>query len=150
MKKTYRKFEGTTIHWSKTQGEIIQLLLKTGISNSRFSNTDKGIVLEFVAMAKEINKPIPIRMILPMPSDKEQEKNRLHRVLFWYLDNKFEALRSGLVEELTKEFLPFIAFKTKNGVDITLYEALKEEGNAILGDSNFPLLPKGKEGGEIK
>jgi len=38
--------------------------------------------------------------------------------------------------------LPFIVFKTRDGVDTTLYEMLKEHPEEILGgDTTFPLLP---------
>ena len=141
-RKEPRKFENTSIHWTRSQADIVRFLQKQSISNVRFTNSEKGIALEFVAVAKEINRPIPIRMAFPTPKNDEKETNRLHRVLWWYLTNKFEALKSGLVEEITKEFLPFIVYKTKNGVDTTLYEALKEHPEEILGgDTTFPLLP---------
>lgn len=140
MTKPRRKFEGTGIHWTKTQAQLMAFLQKEGIKSTRFTNLDQGVVLEFVAFERGSQRPIPIRMKLPIPKNDEKEINRIYRVFFWYLTNKFEAIRSGIVEEISKEFLPFIAFKTKNGVDTTLYEALKEEGNAILGDNEFPLL----------
>src|SRR5258708_3458851 len=116
-KKVTKRFENTSIHWTRSQADIVKFLQNQNITNIRFTNSDKGIVLEFVAMAKELNRPIPIRMAFPNPRNDEKETNRLHRVLWWYLTNKFEALKSGLVEEITREFLPFIAYKTKNGVD---------------------------------
>lgn len=146
MSKQKRKFESTNIHWTRSQTQIIQFLQTEGIEQIRFTNMKEGVMLEFVAFAKEVNRPIPIRMKIPLPTDDDREVNRIYRVFYWYLTNKFEAIRSGLVEEITKEFLPFIAFKTKNGVDTTLYEALKEEGNAILGDTNMPLLEGGESG----
>lgn len=143
MTKTRRKFEGTKIHWTKTQAQLMDFLAKEGIKNTRFTNAENGVVLEFIAYEKD-KKPVPIRMKIPLPKNDEREVNRVYRVFFWYLTNKFEAVRSGIVEEITREFLPFIAYKTKNGVDSTLYEALREEGNAILGDANFPLLEGSK------
>lgn len=145
MSKQRRKFEGTTIHWTKTQAQLMDFLKKEGIKNTRFTNLDEGVVLEFLAYEKKSNRPVPIRMKLPLPKNDDREVNRVYRVFYWYLTNKFEAIRSGIVEEITKEFLPFIAFKTKNGVDATLYEALQEEGNAILGDATFPLLGSGQD-----
>lgn len=118
----------------------MRFLQKEGIPGTRFTNLPSGVMLEFSVFAKEVGKNIPIRMKIPLPVDNEKEVNRIYRVFWWYLINKFEAVRSGLVEEITKEFLPFIAFKTRNGVDSTLYEALREEGNSILGDQAFPLL----------
>lgn len=142
--KIHRKFEGTTIHWTKTQTQLMEFLNKEGIKNTRFTNMDEGVTLEFIAYEKASKRPIPIRMKLPLPKNDEREINRIYRVFYWYLTNKFEAVRSGIVEEITREFLPFIAYKTKNGFDTTLYEALKEEGNAILGDNSFPLLGGGE------
>lgn len=143
MTRIKRKFEGTAIHWTKTQAQLMEFLRKEGISNTRFTNADSGVVLEFIATDKN-KRSVPIRMKIPLPKNDDREINRIYRVFYWYLTNKFEAVRSGIVEEITKEFLPFIAFKTKAGVDSTLYEALQEEGNAILGDQTFPLLGGGK------
>lgn len=143
MSTQRRKFEGTSIHWTKTQAQLMDFLRDEGIHNTRFTNLEEGVVLEFLATEKVSKRPVPIRMKLPLPKNDTKEMNRIYRVFYWYLTNKFEAVRSGIVEEITKEFLPFIAFKTKNGVDSTLYEALKEEGSAILGDQAFPLLGGG-------
>lgn len=143
MSKKGRKFEGTSIHWTKTQAQLMEFLTGEGIKNTRFTNMEDGVMLEFIAYEKLTKRPVPIRMKIPLPKNDEKEVNRVYRVFYWYLTNKFEAVRSGIVEEITKEFLPFIAFKTRNGVDSTLFEALKEEGNAILGDATFPLLGGG-------
>lgn len=145
MSKQKRKFEGTSIHWTKSQAQLMEFLTSEGIKNTRFTNMESGVVLEFIAYEKLTKQAIPIRMKIPLPKNDEREINRIYRVFYWYITNKFEAVRSGIVEEMTKEFLPFIAFKTKNGVDSTLYEALKEEGSAILGDSTFPLLGGGEK-----
>jgi hypothetical protein len=145
MAREYRKFEGTNINWLRTQGQIIQFLQKEGIQGIRFTNLPTAIMLEFAAKDKKSQRLIPIRMQFPLPQDNDKEINRIYRVFFWYLTNKFEAIRSGIVEEITREFLPFIAYKTRHGVDTTLYEALQEEGQAILGDENFPLLGRGGE-----
>lgn len=142
MSRIKRKFEGTAIHWTKTQAQLMDFLTKEGIKSTRFTNMEEGVVLEFIAYEKASKRPIPIRMKLPLPKNDDREINRIYRVFYWYLTNKFEAVRSGIVEEITREFLPYIAFKTKNGVDSTLYEALKEEGQAILGDG--ALLLQGK------
>lgn len=144
MAKQKRKFEGTIIHWTKTQIELINFLRSEGINDTRFTNRQNAVMLEFVMHEKLNNKAIPIRMIIPLPTDDEKEVNRIYRVFFWYLTNKFEAVKSGLVEEITREFMAHIAYRTKDGKDTTLYEALKEEGHAILGDSNFPLLGGGR------
>lgn len=144
MAKQKRKFENTSIHWTKSQAQIIEFLQKEGIKNTRFTNSEAGVVLEFIAYAKD-KRSIPIRMKIPVPQNDDKEVNRVYRVFFWYLINKFEAVRSGIVEEITKEFLPFIAYKTKNGVDTTLYEALQDQAEAILGDQTFPLLGGGHD-----
>lgn len=141
MSRKARKFEGTSIHWTKTQAQLMEFLAAEGIKNSRFTNLEEGVVLEFIAYEKS-KKPVPIRMKLPLPKNDEKEINRIYRVFYWYLTNKFEAVRSGIIEEITREFLPFIAYKTRDGVDTTLYEALKEEGNAILGDGSLLSLPE--------
>lgn len=139
MARIKRKFEGTSIDWMRTQAQLMNFLAKEGIKNTRFTNLEDGVVLEFIAYEKNSQKPIPIRMKIPLPKNDNREVNRVYRVFFWYLTNKFEAVRSGIVEEITREFLPFIAYKTRNGVDTTLYEALKEEGQAILGDATLLL-----------
>lgn len=144
MSKQKRKFETTTVNWTRSQAQIVEFLQKEGIAGTRFTNLPTAIMLEFGVFAKEVNKTIPIRMKIPIPVDDPREVNRIYRVFFWYLTNKFEAVRSGLVEEITREFLPFIAFKTRDGVDKTIYEALQEEGNTLLGDTTFPLLGGGE------
>lgn len=151
MSTPQKKFQNTVVDWMRSQAQITDFLQKQGIEMIQFTNTPGHVVLGFIAYDKKDNHPIPIRMRLPVPQNDEREVRRIYRVFYWYLTNKFEAIRSGIVEEIEKEFLPFIAFKTKNGVDTTLYEALKEEGNAILGDQGFSkrLLGNGTEEGEV-
>lgn len=116
VKKAY---EGTKISYVKSQEEIIKLLKKNNISQTRFTNFDNGFAIEFVWEHPVTKKPIGFKLLIHttkgLTEDRaEQEIRRLYRVLFYHLKSKFVAIEAGLTEML-EEFLPYVVMISNTG-----------------------------------
>lgn len=155
MNKAYK---GTKVNWAKSQTQIVKLLNSNGIFESRFTNLEDKFVLEFrVQESKKIilgigmAKGITVRIIVPFIHTSDQKKrenelNRLHRVLFNHIKAKFVAIESG-VTEFMEEFMPHLVIMDKQGNSTTMGQALLpqykkqiENGEQkpfnLLGDGN--------------
>ncbi len=126
--KAYNK---TSVNWAKSQTAIVKMLTIRGIYESRFTNLQDKFALEFVVKEKDPMKkikPVAIRLVVPFAKindekKREQELNRLHRVLFFHLKAKFTAIESGLTEFM-EEFMPHLVIMDKNGNSTTMGQML--------------------------
>ncbi len=154
MLKNVRNFRRTDVNWTKTQGEIIKILEKRGIEETRFTNISHntavraGIEMEedTCAIMLEFMKPItledgaggvlPVKIIIPSIPNKEQLKNQAYRIFWHYLKNKFIGIDSGLIE-FEQEFMPHIALGGGGGVG-NLWYAFKKKmlPKIISGESS--------------
>lgn len=81
-------YRNTSVHWSKSQAEIVKMLTALGIYQTRFANLEDKFAVEFIA-PQENGKPVGVRIVVRFSyyGDNEQrrqnELNRLHRVLFY-------------------------------------------------------------------
>ena len=121
-------YKTTSVHWSKSQTSIVKLLASKKIIESRFTNLEDRFALEFRVVENSIAKPVAIRIVVPFQTDindkkREQELNRLHRVLFYHLKAKFIAIESGLTEFM-EEFMPHLVVMDKQGNSTTMGQAL--------------------------
>lgn len=135
-------YKNTEVHWSKSQTGIVKLLTIRSIHESRFTNLEDRFALEFRVVENGISKPLAVRIVVPFQTQKndkgrEQELNRLHRVLFYHLKAKFTAIESGLTEFM-EEFMPHLVIMDKQGNSTTMGQAL------------LPQYKKGIESGEQK
>lgn len=121
-------YKSTSVNWAKSQTAIVKMLTSRGIYQTRFTNLEDKFAIEFLAPQEDI-KPIGIRVLVPISykgedtKKREQELNRLHRVLFYHLKAKFIAIDSGLTEFM-EEFMPHLIVMDKKGNSTTLGQAL--------------------------
>lgn len=124
-------YKGTSVNWAKSQTVMVKLLNSKGIFESRFTNLEDRFVLEFRVIETKkmlfkigMEKPVAVRIIVPFikhenEKKREQELNRLHRVLFYHIKAKFVAIKNG-VTEFMEEFMPHLIIMDKNGNTTTM------------------------------
>lgn len=137
-----KAYKGTNVNWAKSQTAIVKMLSSKGIYQTRFTNLQDKFAVEFLATLSEHEKPVGVRILVPIqPTEnekkREQELNRLHRVLFYHLKAKFVAIESGLTEFM-EEFMPHLIVMDKQGNSTTM-------GTVLL-----PQYKKNLESGEQK
>lgn len=142
MKKSFKAYANTAINWGKSQADIMKLLEKYQITETRFTNLDYStmknsglevesdtfaIMLEFfkvTALSTGLGGRVPIKIIIPNIPNNEKSKNQAFRIFYWYLKTKFEAIDSGLVE-FEEEFMPHIALGKGSPLG-NMYQAFKK------------------------
>ena len=144
-------YKSTSVSWAKSQTAIVKMLTARGIYSSRFTNMKDKFAIEFLA-PQDKGKPVGVRILVPMTYDdenekkREQELNRMHRILFYHLKAKFVAIDSGLTEFM-EEFMPHLIVMDKRGNSTTMgqmmlpqYKSSIESGEQkdfkLLGDGN--------------
>ena len=138
-----KAYKGTQVNWAKSQTAIVKMLTSKGIFQTRFTNLQDKFAVEFLAELPNHEKPVGVRILVPIQYDgnnekkREQELNRLHRVLFYHLKAKFVAIESGLTEFM-EEFMPHLIVMDKQGNSTTM-------GSVLL-----PQYKKNLESGEQK
>src|SRR3990167_7126979 len=124
-----KAYKGTQVNWAKSQTAIVKMLTSKGIFQTRFTNLQDKFAVEFLAELPNHEKPVGVRILVPIQYDgnnekkREQELNRLHRVLFYHLKAKFVAIESGLTEFM-QEFMPHLVIMDKLGNSTTMSQAL--------------------------
>ena len=135
-------YKNTSVNWAKSQTAIVKLLTDRGIYQTRFTNLEDKFVAEFLA-PQDKGKPVGVRVIVPVrysgqdEKKKQQELNRMHRVLFYHLKSKFVAIDSGLTEFM-EEFMPHLIIMDKKG------------NSSTMGQVLLPQYQKSVESGEQK
>jgi hypothetical protein len=146
-------YKGTKVNWAKSQTGIVKLLNSRGIFQTRFTNLEDKFAVEFVANLESVEKPVGVRILVPIrykgedETKRGQELNILHRILFYHLKAKFVAIDNGLTEFM-EEFMPHLIVMDKNGNSTTLGQTiLPQYKNQIeQGKSkDFKLLPEPKK-----
>ena len=143
-------YKNTSVDWAKSQTAIIKLLNARTIFQTRFTNLEDKFAIEFLAPQSE-GKPIGVRILVPFSykggdeKKRQQELNRMHRVLFYHLKAKFVAIDSGLTEFM-EEFMPHLIVMDKKGNSTTMGQMLLPQyknqlENGTSGD--FKLLGEG-------
>ena len=144
-------YKSTSVNWAKSQTAIVKMLTARGIYQSRFTNLQDKFAIEFLA-PQDQGKPIGVRILVPMnyggenEKKRDQELNRMHRILFYHLKAKFVAIDSGLTEFM-EEFMPHLIVMDKRGNSTTMgammlpqYKNSIESGEnkdfKLLGDGN--------------
>lgn len=108
MSKSKQPYRDTKVTWMETQSYITALLIKYGITETRFTNYGGHAYLEFI-LPKE---GWPVRLSIPVDLQDQRGTNARWRMLFWYLKAKLEAMKFGITDFKT-EWLPFIAIGDK-------------------------------------
>jgi len=140
-------YKTTSVNWAKSQTAIVKMLTARGIYQTRFTNLEDKFVVEFLA-PQEKAKPVGIRVIVPFKysgedeKKKQQELNRMHRVLFYHLKSKFVAIDSGLTEFM-EEFMPHLVVLDEKGNSSTMGQVLLPQYKESIESGeqkNFKLL----------
>jgi len=140
-------YANTTVHYAKTQGEIIELFDKYGIKDIRFTSlgSQGQLILEFTNMVEIQKQLVPASVRIVIPNITEKNRNQLHRALFYYLKSKMEALSFEFVE-FVKEFFPYLVTRDSSGRPSTIYEYLGPQYKSSLASGQnhvLNLLPEG-------
>lgn len=123
-----------------------------GIYQTRFTNMENKFAIEFMSTVPGQSKPIGVRILVPVlykgedEKKRQQELNRLHRVLFYHLKAKFVAIESGLTEFM-EEFMPHLIIMDKRGNSTTLGQTLLPQYKESIENGeqkDFKLLGDGK------
>ena len=143
MLNNVKSYKNTSINWAKSQAQIMNLLEKEEIKETRFTNISfdtalraglemkenhTAIMLEFfkpIQLSDGVSGKIPIKIIIPNVPDDERKRNQAYRIFFWYLKTKFEVVKTGLIE-FEQEFMPHIALGKGQGIG-NLWHAFKEK-----------------------
>jgi len=135
MGKLPSSYRSTTVHWGKSQANIMRLLSKHGVLDTRFTMLEsrREVICEFnyPCQIESKNVNLGVRIQVPLPDegrnrDGDRIKNQAHRALFYYLKTKFEALDFGLVEFI-QEFLPHLTLIDKQGRQATMYQMVEQK-----------------------
>ena len=147
-----KAYKNTSVNWSKSQTSIVKMLNSKKIYQTRFTNLSDKFAIEFMSEISGQSKPVAVRILVPFiysgndEKKREQELNRLHRVLFYHLKAKFIAIESGLTEFM-EEFMPHLIVMDKNGNSSTMGQVLlpQYKKNLESGEQkDFKLLDDGK------
>ena len=147
-----KSYKNTSVNWAKTQTAIVKMLNQLGIYQTRFTNMEDKFAIEFLSPVKGHEKPVGVRLLVPITykgddeKKRQQELNRLHRVLFYHLKAKFVAIESGLTEFM-EEFMPHLIIMDKRGNSTTMAQVLlpqykdgidsgEQKDFKLLGDGN--------------
>ena len=137
-------YKNTTIHWGKTQSDIMKMLGDLGIEQIRFTSMPDRFVLEFMVQFDERSVPRAVRIIVPLktpqndkPEVRNKELNVIHRILLAHLKAKFVAVGNGLTE-FEQEFMSHLVVTDRAGKNITMGEALLPQYNANLEGGEMP------------
>lgn len=148
-----RPYRNTKVNWARSQAAILKLLNSRGIFQTRFTNLEHKFAVEFLAQIKENEKPVGVRILVPIQykgedeKKREQELNVLHRVLFYHLKAKFTAIESNLTEFM-EEFMPHLIIMDKSGNSTTLGQAILPQYKESLESGkqkDFKLLEEPKD-----
>ncbi len=143
-----KAYGDTSVHWSKSQTAIVQMLNKKGIYQTRFTNMEDKFAMEFITLVPGQTKPVGVRISVPLlyKGDSEEKRskdlNRLHRVLFHHLKAKFVSIESGLTEFM-EEFMPHLIITDAKGNSSTMGAVLLpqyKEGIESGKQQDFKLL----------
>lgn len=130
-------YRDTKVSWLESQGHIMALLAKYGITETRFTNYAGHATIEFI-LPKE---GWPVRLNIPVNLQDQRATNSRWRMLFWYLKAKLEAMKFGITDFKT-EWLPFIAIGDKTVAEGLLPE-LERRGLKAQAFGGF--LDQGKQ-----
>lgn len=147
-------YANTTVHYAKTQGEIIELFDKYGIQDIRFTSMGSAgqLILEFTNMIEIQKQWVPASVRIVIPNITEKNRNQLHRALFYYLKSKMEALNFEFIE-FVKEFFSYLVIKDNAGRPTTIYDYLSPQFKAALASGQnhvLNLLPEGMQDAQMR
>lgn len=143
MKRKLNAYKTTLVNWAKSQAQIGKLLDQCGIQDVRFTfmQSQRSIICEFnypsILEGRSVNIGVRIITKLQDSKNEEQEKNRVHRILFNKLKSRFLEIQEG-TEEFVKVFM----------ADLVVFD--KQGNSKTMGQMILPQYNKGLISGEQK
>lgn len=137
MNKKLNSYKNTSVNWAKSQVQIGKLLTQCGVQDVRFTflSSQKSIICEFnypgMLDNKAVNIGIRIVTKLKETKNEEQEKNRVHRILFNKLKSRFLEIQED-TQEFVKVFMADLIVFDKKGNSNTMAELILPQYNKGL------------------
>lgn len=135
--KKLNSYKNTSVNWAKSQAQIGKLLDQVGVKDVRFTfmQSQQSIICEFNYPSELEGKPVTIgvRIVtkLKESNNEEQEKNRVHRILFNKLKSRFLEIQED-TEEFVKVFMADLVVFDKKGNSSTMAQLVLPQYNKGL------------------
>lgn len=137
-------YQGTMVHWSKSQTKIMEMLNQLDIDQIRFTCLADRFILEFMARLNNNAVPRALRIITALkckkddpPEKRNKELNIIHRILYNHLKAKFVSVYNGLTE-FEAEFMAHLVVTDKSGKTTTMAEMILPQYEKNLADKTVP------------
>lgn len=137
MKKRLNSYRNTSVNWTKSQAQIGKLLDQVGVRDVRFTfmQSQQSIICEFNYPSELEGKAVTIgvRIVTKLKdsNNEEQEKNRVHRILFNKLKSRFLEIQED-TEEFVKVFMADLVVFDKKGNSSTMAQLVLPQYNKGL------------------
>lgn len=138
-KKTFaeKAYSTTQVEYSKTQVRIIDMLHELGIMNTRITQSGDDYVVEFLVSLRENEGARKVRINVPVvyedwmsPKRREKERDKVFRVLYYNLKNRFVSVVNHL-REFEEEFLNDLVIMNK-GKEIRIGDLIAPKYKEML------------------
>ena len=130
-------YKMTKVNWGKSQAQIGKLLDQVGIKDVRFTfmQSQQSVICEFnypsELEGKAVNIGVRIVTKLKESKNQEQEKNRIHRILFNKLKSRFLEIQED-TQEFVKVFMADLIVFDKKGNSSTMSQLILPQYNKGL------------------
>lgn len=140
--------KGSKLTKDDTIGDIIGLLRKRGIKKYAMDDEEETIGFEYKVKLPDMEQPMSLFVKLTVPHLKRYARvnprntsrnsptelvyleNESWRILWWYLKNKLDAIRFGIVDDLP-EFMGNVYYKLPDGREVNLADAIIANADSI-------------------
>ena len=135
--KKLNSYKNTSVNWAKSQAQIGKLLNQVGIRDVRFTfmQSQQSIICEFNYPSELEGKAVTmgVRIVTKLKESKneEQEKNRVHRILFNKLKSRFLEIQED-TQEFVRVFMADLIVFDKKGNSTTMAQVILPQYNKGL------------------
>jgi hypothetical protein len=135
--KKLNSYKNTSVNWAKSQAQIGKLLDQVGVRDVRFTfmQSQKSIICEFNYPSELEGKAVTmgVRIVTKLKESKneEQEKNRVHRILFNKLKSRFLEIQED-TQEFVRVFMADLIVFDKKGNSTTMAQVILPQYNKGL------------------
>ena len=135
--KKLNSYKNTSVNWAKSQAQIGKLLDQVGVRDVRFTfmQSQQSIICEFNYPSELEGKAVTmgVRIVTKLKESKneEQEKNRVHRILFNKLKSRFLEIQED-TQEFVRVFMADLIVFDKKGNSTTMAQVILPQYNKGL------------------
>ena len=135
--KKLNSYKNTSVNWAKSQAQIGKLLDQVGVRDVRFTfmQSQQSIICEFNYPSELEGKAVTmgVRIVTKLKESKneEQEKNRVHRILFNKLKSRFLEIQED-TQEFVRVFMAGLIVFDKKGNSTTMAQVILPQYNKGL------------------